>query len=179
MSKKGKNRQLFMKAMSYMRGHGLPASGGWKAFAPTLEALAKISAPESGILNSSARKRCEFAIGVLEGNKAPRAGKKRQKKKKDVNSAAFLRSYEWRQLRMKVLRKYGARCQCCGRTAQDGITINVDHVKSRREYPELALEFSNLQDLCHESNHGKGNWDETDWREPRLAVLMGERIAGS
>lgn len=28
-----------------------------------------------------------------------------------------------------------------------------------------------------ECNHGKGNWDETDWREPRLAVLMGEAVS--
>ena len=27
-----------------------------------------------------------------------------------------------------------------------------------------ALEITNLQILCHECNHGKGNWDQTDWR---------------
>ncbi len=55
--------------------------------------------------------------------------------------------------------------------------MHVDHIKPRRKYPELALSRSNLQVLCNLCNHGKGNWDETDWREPRLAVLMGERMS--
>ncbi len=94
----------------------------------------------------------------------------------DVNSKGFLESYAWRKLRMKVLKAYGARCQCCGRSRLHDVVIHVDHIKPRRKHPELALEFSNLQVLCDECNHGKGNWDETDWREPQLAVLMGERM---
>ncbi len=80
------------------------------------------------------------------------------------NSVEFLQSYEWRRLRMEVIKKYGARCQCCGATPNDGITINVDHIKSRRLHPELALDINNLQVLCNPCNHGKGFKDETDWR---------------
>lgn len=29
---------------------------------------------------------------------------------------------------------------------------------------DLALSLENLQVLCAECNHGKGNWDMTDWR---------------
>jgi hypothetical protein len=76
----------------------------------------------------------------------------------------FLQSYEWRKLRMVALKKYGPRCQCCGATPATGATINVDHIKPRKLFPELALEIDNLQILCHECNHGKGNWDTTDWR---------------
>ena len=76
---------------------------------------------------------------------------------------AFLETFEWRQLRMVVLKKRGPRCECCGAKAPD-VRINVDHVKPRRKYPELALEESNLQVLCEVCNHGKGSWDETDWR---------------
>ncbi len=176
-SKKGENRRLFMRARSYMRGAGLPANEGWEGLAPRLEALAKKSQPEFEPKDSTFRTRGKAAIRVLDGKEAPRVGKKRTKKDKDVNSVAFLRGYEWRKLRMTILKKYGARCQCCGQTAQDGITINIDHIKPRKKYPELALTEDNLQVLCHECNHGKGNWDETDWREPRLAVLMGEAIA--
>lgn len=85
--------------------------------------------------------------------------------KTDVNSIAFLQSYEWRSLRMRVLKRFGAKCQCCGASAKDGVRIHVDHIKPRREFPELALVESNLQVLCEECNHGKGNWDQTDWRE--------------
>lgn len=81
-----------------------------------------------------------------------------------VNSDAFLQSFEWRQLRMIVLKKFGARCQCCGATPKDGIRIHVDHIQPRRRHPELALTESNLQVLCEVCNHGKGSWDSTDWR---------------
>ena len=89
-----------------------------------------------------------------------------------VTSDAFLQSYEWRKLRMVVLKKRGARCECCGATPQDGIRINVDHVKPRKKFPELALTESNLQVLCHDCNHGKGNWDETDWRADAPATTL-------
>lgn len=81
-----------------------------------------------------------------------------------VTTDAFLTLFEWRKLRMQVLKKYGASCQCCGATPDDGVKINVDHIKPRRKYPHLALAESNLQVLCEVCNHGKGNWDETDWR---------------
>jgi 5-methylcytosine-specific restriction endonuclease McrA len=80
------------------------------------------------------------------------------------SSNSFLKSYEWRKLRMVVLKKYGPKCQCCGATTKDGETMNVDHIKPRKNYPELALDINNLQVLCSSCNHGKGNWDETDWR---------------
>ena len=60
--------------------------------------------------------------------------------------------------------EYEARCQCCGNSPKTGAVLNVDHIKPRKKYPELALDINNLQILCEECNHGKGNWDETDWR---------------
>jgi 5-methylcytosine-specific restriction endonuclease McrA len=85
----------------------------------------------------------------------------------------FLASYEWRRLRMEVIKDRGARCECCGSTPQkDGIVINVDHIKPRRLFPELALEKTNLQVLCDVCNHGKGNWDHTDWREKANGTIQ-------
>jgi hypothetical protein len=81
-----------------------------------------------------------------------------------VASDAFLSSYEWRKLRMEALIKYGRKCMCCGATPETGAVMNVDHIKPRKRYPELALKINNLQILCHDCNHGKGNWNETDWR---------------
>lgn len=78
----------------------------------------------------------------------------------------FYSSYEWRTLRMAVLVERGARCECCGASPRDGVTvINVDHIKPRRACPELQLSKANLQVLCGVCNQGKGNWDRTDWRE--------------
>jgi hypothetical protein len=85
-------------------------------------------------------------------------------KKPKKSAVDFLQSYAWRRLRMEVLSHYGAKCMCCGVTPRDGAVMNVDHIKPRKLFPELALEFSNLQILCNECNHGKGNWNMMDWR---------------
>lgn len=82
----------------------------------------------------------------------------------DVVSDAFLQTYEWRKLRMEALKKYTPRCMCCGATPATGAVMNVDHIKPRRLFPSLAMDINNLQILCHDCNHGKGNWDQTDWR---------------
>ena len=83
----------------------------------------------------------------------------------NVNADEFLTSYHWRKIRMEVLIRDGRKCACCGATPATGAVMNVDHIKPRRFYPELALEITNLQILCGDCNHGKGNWDETNWRE--------------
>lgn len=82
-----------------------------------------------------------------------------------VGSDAFLMTYEWRRVRMMALKKYGARCQCCGASPADGAVMNVDHIKPRKLFPALALDVGNLQVMCAACNHGKGNWDMTDWRQ--------------
>lgn len=74
---------------------------------------------------------------------------------------AFYESYAWRKLRYQVLIEFGRKCMCCG--TEEGI-MHVDHVKPLRKYWDLRLDRDNLQVLCDECNHGKGNWDETDWR---------------
>lgn len=76
----------------------------------------------------------------------------------------FFLSREWLELRYAVLKKHGAQCQCCGATRLDGAVLNVDHIKPRSKFPELALCEDNLQVLCARCNRGKGAWDETDWR---------------
>ena len=81
-----------------------------------------------------------------------------------ITDKAFYESREWRNLRYKVLKKHGAKCQCCGRSAKDGIIIHVDHIKPRSKFPELELNEDNLQILCEDCNLGKSNRDDTDWR---------------
>lgn len=104
------------------------------------------------------------------GERPPTVQKpKVQRPKIDPNSDAFLESYEWRRIRMVVLKRDGARCGCCGATPADGLRMHVDHIKPRRKFPELALDVTNLQVLCEVCNHGKGNWDETDWRPGEAA----------
>lgn len=94
----------------------------------------------------------------------------KRKKERRVSGDSFLGTYEWRTLRMKALKKYGAKCQCCGATPDTGAVMNVDHIKPRRIFPHLALDINNLQVLCGACNHGKGNWDMTDWRTEEQKV---------
>ena len=94
-----------------------------------------------------------------------------------VTTDAFLQTYEWRRVRMMALKKYGPVCQCCGATPATGAVMNVDHIKPRKLFPQLALDVDNLQVLCHECNHGKGNWDMTDWRPAGVDQLDADSLA--
>lgn len=142
----------------------------------SLEGICVIWPPPKGW-----RKR--FTDGKVNGK--PRKKKKSKPKRRQERKVQrlkvkkfdeFYRSYEWRKIRYAALKKYGPKCMLCGRVAEDGVVMNVDHIKPRRKYPELVLCLDNLQVLCSVCNHGKGNWDETDWREPRIATLMGESV---
>jgi len=92
--------------------------------------------------------------------------KRPQKKvnKKVVTSDDFLQSWEWTNLRYRVLQFHGRQCQCCG-AKPPAVILHVDHIKPRSKYPELALEFDNLQVLCASCNKGKSNKHEDDFRD--------------
>ena len=84
-----------------------------------------------------------------------------------IASNEFLKTYEWRKIRQEVIIESKQRCSCCGvkPDLNNEIYLCVDHIFPRKTHPELALVKSNLQVLCNVCNHGKGNWDTTDWRE--------------
>jgi len=79
----------------------------------------------------------------------------------------FFDSLEWKRARYETLVRFGGRCCCCGVDRYSGAILQVDHIKPRSKYPQLALDLSNLQVLCQKCNEGKGNRDETDWRTER------------
>jgi len=154
-------------------------SGGW-----TKKQLASVGVdwpPEKGwklrLIGSSISSEAKLIFESIPFTKAVKRKKKIAEKRRakqarsdryiaslNVTGDAFLSSYEWRKIRLVILKKYGRKCQCCGATPASGAIMNVDHIKPRKIYPELALTESNLQILCHECNHGKGNWDMTDFR---------------
>lgn len=80
---------------------------------------------------------------------------------KYIISNEFLQSQEWATLRYLAITSSSGVCKCCGRGRKDGIVLNVDHIKPRKLYPELALTLTNLQVLCDECNRGKLNFDIT------------------
>lgn len=111
------------------------------------------------------RKICSVCEGMRDyvqkgGTLRDRAAKQA---KKPPSSKAFYQSWEWAQLRFDVLRKYGPKCMLCGVTSATS-KIVVDHIKPRSFYPELELEFSNMQVLCDLCNRGKSR-REVDFRD--------------
>lgn len=70
---------------------------------------------------------------------------------------------KWRDIKYKVLTRYGAVCMKCGANG-DGVVIHVDHIKPRVKYPELQFEVENAQVLCLSCNCAKRDRDETDYR---------------
>jgi hypothetical protein len=57
------------------------------------------------------------------------------------------------RLRYRIFKRDGFRCQICGRTQADDVTLHVDHRKSVADGGSDELE--NLQTLCSDCNLGK------------------------
>ena len=110
---------------------------------------------------------------LVEIETTVRRNKKEPKKRPDFSDTMnakiedFYASYRWRKARYLVLLKHGGHCAACGRSKNDGVAIHVDHIKPLRKNWNLRLDPENLQPLCEECNHGKGNWDSTNWLLPR------------
>lgn len=100
-----------------------------------------------------------------KGKRKGGSKKKHRKKAWYKNSDNFYASKKWRELRVKVIERYGAKCMMCGRSPKEhGIVIHVDHIIARSVRPDLQLVFDNLQLLCEDCNLGKSNNYQTDWR---------------
>lgn len=52
---------------------------------------------------------------------------------------------------------------CCG-AKPPNVIIQVDHIKPRSKYPDLAYDPKNLQVLCRDCNKGKYDRFEDDFR---------------
>lgn len=76
----------------------------------------------------------------------------------------FLLSLEWKSLRSKAIEKYGTTCAKCGRKPSYKYPVNIDHIKPRKYYPQLALDIENLQPLCAPCNKEKANKPPVDYR---------------
>lgn len=84
-----------------------------------------------------------------------------KEKRKKINKDDFYMSDAWRTIRKQVIITYGDQCMKCMRTK---LVTHVDHIKPRSLFPELELDFNNLQVLCKKCNIKKSNTDQTDYR---------------
>lgn len=94
----------------------------------------------------------------------------------DEQCRRFYKSYAWKKKRIKVLEIDNYECRHCkeqGRlTTQHDATLEVDHIKELKDYPELSLEENNLQTLCrtcHNIKHGRFGFErkESKWEDER------------
>lgn len=90
---------------------------------------------------------------------------RREVEQSGPRSDDFYDSKSWLKVRYHRLVMSRGCCECCGQGGSPDNPLHVDHIKPRSKYPEIALTVSNLQVLCQDCNIGKGDWDETDWRE--------------
>ena len=105
-------------------------------------------------------------LGRFSTNRgAVKALRKARRAERRSRDGGFLSSFEWRKLRMEVLKRDGARCACCGATPDDGLKMHVDHIKPRSLFADLELVFDNMQVLCRSCNSSKSNRHIVDYRE--------------
>ena len=80
---------------------------------------------------------------------------------KKADRVKFYHSRKWKKLRDEVVEKYHHECVMClaeGRITTDrmpGIVIEVDHIQSIIDRPDLVLDASNLQPLCRDHHNDK------------------------
>lgn len=84
----------------------------------------------------------------------------RRPKRSEVHNSS-----RWTTIRYAVLKRDKGRCVLCGRSAEDGIKLHVDHIKPVSIYPELYYDINNLQTLCSDCNIGKSDSDSINWRK--------------
>lgn len=68
----------------------------------------------------------------------------------------FCKTSKWKHMREKILRRDNYLCVDCKRYGRMVEATTVHHIKHYDEYPELALEPSNLVSLCsahHNARH--------------------------
>lgn len=67
------------------------------------------------------------------------------------------------KLRFNVFKRDGYKCVICGRSAENGVILEIDHIKPVSKGGDSDI--SNLQTLCMDCNRGKSNrplYDQND-----------------
>ena len=79
----------------------------------------------------------------------------------DPKYNAFRDSDEGRLWKKEQIKRYGHRCPECNKLINNN-NSNIDHKHSRRLYPWLAWDVTNLWVMCSNCNRAKGclEWDE-------------------
>lgn len=100
---------------------------------------------------------------------------------KEKKAEPFYLTPAWQRLRLLIIERSGGWCEQCLRDMKAGKTTKprraemVHHIKPYKDFPELALDESNLEALCNRCHEQKHNRHETIKEAPE-AVRVGARI---
>ena len=89
--------------------------------------------------------------------------------------SGFYSSPEWLAVRHQALARDRWRCVLCGASVSARGAARVDHIRPRRQFPELALSLANLRSLCvacDAKRHAEKG------RAPAMAALVGADASG-
>ena len=154
---------LYSEARSF--GIRYPLEKGWLAKYGPIEITPDIAKKMKGYLQAMIDKEHPRSDSAKLGIKILNDAYLELKIIPKACSPEFLQSKAWKRMRIAAFDKYGNFCQCCGAKPSDGIRLNVDHIKPRKLFPELALNLDNLQILCSDCNSEKGNWNMSDFTD--------------
>lgn len=88
----------------------------------------------------------------------------------------FYKSKEWRKCREMILIRDHYLCQTCLKKGIIKVANTVHHIKPLEDYPELALEPTNLESICpacHNQEHPeKGRRDKEPVTKRRAVVIV-------
>lgn len=90
------------------------------------------------------------------------------------HSKHVTRGPRWQALRQQALRRDGFRCVTCGSTYR----LEIDHVESVRNRPDLSYELSNLQTLCSPC-HTRKTRQEIGHPEPKPELVAWRKLLKS
>jgi 5-methylcytosine-specific restriction protein A len=83
--------------------------------------------------------------------------------KRNIEHDPFYDSPAWRRLRKQVLKEQPLCDECQAMDIIEAATV-VDHTKPKKQYPELALERSNLRGKCARHHAIKSEQEGRDKR---------------
>lgn len=152
------NRRVLDNAHNFLMEKGIMCPKNWYSVGLKLNEYFGLGKCDGAAVKSRVKRfvSLKFLVKPKDDSVAPRRDK----------VTAFYKSAEWARLRYQVLRVNKARCECCGviPDEENGVKINVDHIKPVKYFWDLRLDVDNLQVLCGSCNRGKGSKDQTDWR---------------
>lgn len=86
-----------------------------------------------------------------------------------INEAAEQKVKIMPAIRWQVFQRDNWKCVSCGRNADDGIILHIDHIIPRSKGGKDT--FENYQTLCNICNIGKSNKDDTNIKKQRRTII--------